>query len=50
MEVTLDQKAFISALVRSPHLSSSGPLGMVYELLQNYFVLNDFGSGFDIFF
>jgi hypothetical protein len=33
LKVILDQEAFIFALVRSPPLSSSGPLGMVYELL-----------------
>ncbi len=50
MEVILYQKAFIFALVRSPHLSSHSLLGMVFELLQDYFVLDDFGSGFDLFF
>ncbi len=33
MKVTLDQKAFVSALTCSPHLSSNGALNMVYELL-----------------
>jgi hypothetical protein len=37
IDVTLDQKTFISALVHSPCFSSNGPLGMVYELLQNDF-------------
>jgi len=32
-----------------PHLSSSSPLGMVYELLWDYFDPNDFTSGFDFF-
>jgi hypothetical protein len=50
MEVILDQKAFTFALAHSPHLSSNGLLGMVYELLQDYFVLDDFGNGFDLFF
>jgi len=31
-EVTLNREAFVFALVHSLHLSSSGPLGMVYEL------------------
>jgi hypothetical protein len=30
---TLNQDPFIFALVHSSHFSSSGPLGMVYELL-----------------
>jgi len=33
MEVNLDQKTFIFALVRSPHLSFDVSSGMVYELL-----------------
>jgi hypothetical protein len=33
MEITLNQEAFVFALVRSPHLSFGGPLGMVYEYL-----------------
>ncbi len=45
--LVLDRKAFIYALTCSPRLSSSGPLGVVYEFLQNYFVLYDFASGFD---
>ncbi len=49
-EVTLNWEAFIFALARSPCLSSSGLLGMVYELLQDYFVLNDFVNGFNLFF
>ncbi len=34
----------------SPRFSSNGPLGMVYELLQDCFVPNDFANGFDHFF
>jgi hypothetical protein len=33
IEATLDQEAFVSTLVYSPHLSFGGLLGMVYELL-----------------
>ncbi len=33
IEVTLNQKAFNSISVHSPHFSSSGPSSMVYELL-----------------
>jgi len=50
IKVILDQETFIFTLVRSPHLYSSGPLGMVYEFLQNYFFPNDFANGFDFFF
>jgi hypothetical protein len=32
MEVILNQEAFVFALVCSPCLLNSGPLGMVYEL------------------
>jgi len=49
-EVTLNQEAFVSTLACSPPLSSNGPSGMVYELLQNCFVLDDFVNGFDLFF
>jgi len=45
----LDREAFISTLTRSSCLSSNSPSNMVYELFQEYFVLNDFVSGFDIF-
>jgi hypothetical protein len=48
-KVTLDQEAFIFALIRSPRLSSGGPSGMVYEFLRNCFVLDDSASGFDLF-
>jgi hypothetical protein len=50
MNFILDRKTFIFTLARSPCLLSNSPLGMVYELLQDCFVLNDFGSGFDLFF
>jgi hypothetical protein len=50
IEVTLNREAFISALACSPCVSSIGPLDMVYELLQNCFVLNDYMNGFDLFF
>jgi hypothetical protein len=33
IKVILAQEAFISILAHSPHLSSNGPLGMVYEFL-----------------
>jgi hypothetical protein len=49
-KITLDQKTFISTLVCSLHFSFSGLSGMVYELLQNYFVPNDSTSGFNLFF
>jgi hypothetical protein len=48
--LVLDREAFIYALTCSPHLSSNGPLGMVYELLQDCFVPDDFTSGFVFFF
>jgi hypothetical protein len=37
-------------LVHSPRPSSSSLSDMVYELLWNYFILDDFASGFDLFF
>jgi hypothetical protein len=49
-KVALDQKTFISVLAHSPCLSYVGPLNMVYELLQYYFILDDFTSGFELFF
>ncbi len=45
----LDREAFIYALTCFPRLSSSGPSAMVYELLQDCFVPNDFVSGFNFF-
>jgi hypothetical protein len=50
IEGILDQETFIFALVCSPHFSSNDLLGMVYELLQNYFFPNDYANGFDLFF
>jgi len=50
MNIVLDKEAFISALTRSPRLSSGDPLCMVYELLHDCFVLDDSISGFDILF
>jgi hypothetical protein len=50
IKVTLNWEEFISFLACSPCLSSNGPLDMVYEFLQNCFVLNDYMDGFDLFF
>ncbi len=52
MDLVLDKEAFIFALMHSPHsrFSSDSLLNMVYELLQNYFVPDDFASGFDFCF
>jgi hypothetical protein len=50
MEVILDRKTFISTLACSPLFSSNGPSYMVYQLLQNYFVIHDYANGFDLFF
>jgi hypothetical protein len=50
MEVILNREAFVFALARSPRFSSGGPLSMVYELLRNCFVPDDFASGFELFF
>jgi hypothetical protein len=44
-KVFKNQDAFIFTLARSPHFSSNGPSDMVYELLQYYFVPNDFVNG-----
>jgi hypothetical protein len=49
MEVILNQKAFIFALIHSPCLLVAIS-SMMYELLRNCFVLDDFVSGFDLFF
>ncbi len=46
MDLGLDRKAFIYALMHSPRLSFDIPLNMVYELLRYCFVPNDFASGF----
>ncbi len=50
IKVTLDWEAFISTLVHSPRLFYNGLSCMVYELLQDYFVLDDSTSGFNLFF
>jgi hypothetical protein len=50
MEVTFNWEAFISVLAHSPNLSSSGPSGAVYELLRDFFILNDSTNGFNLFF
>jgi len=50
MNFVLNRKTFISMLPCSPHLSFSSPLGMVYELLKDCFVVDNFTSGFDLFF
>ncbi len=47
--LVLDREAFIYALTRSPCLSFSSPLNMVYEFLQDYFVFDDSTSGFEFF-
>jgi len=49
-KVILDQGAFIFALACSPCLFSNGLLGIVYELLQDCFVPDDFANGFNLFF
>jgi hypothetical protein len=46
MDLILDREAFISTLTRFPHLSSSDPSSMVYQLLWDCFVLDDFANGF----
>jgi len=48
--LVLHREAFIFTFTSFPHLSSNGPLDMVYELLPNCFVLNNFFNGFDYFF
>jgi hypothetical protein len=48
--LVLDRKEFIYALTCFSRLSFSSPLGMVYEFLQDCFVLDDSASGFDLFF
>jgi hypothetical protein len=50
IDFVLDRNGFISILTRFPCLSSNDALGTVYELLQDYFVFDDFASGFAIFF
>ncbi len=46
----LDREAFISILTHSPSFSFNGFSGTVYELLWDYFVLDDSVNGFDFFF
>jgi len=50
MKLILDREAFVFALACSHYLFSSRPLGVVYELLWNCFIINDPMSGFDLFF
>ncbi len=51
MDLVLDREAYNFVLMCSPCLSSNGPLSMVYELLQDCFILDDYTScGFDLFF
>jgi hypothetical protein len=50
MDLVLDRKAFISALTHSQCFSFDGLSNMVYELLWDCFVLDDYASGFDFFF
>jgi hypothetical protein len=47
-KVILDHETFIFTLAHSSHLYS-GLLDMVYELLWNFFVLDDFLGSFDLF-
>jgi hypothetical protein len=49
MDLVLDRNAFIFALTHSPHFSFGGPSDMVYEFLWDYFVFDDYVSGFDFF-
>jgi len=49
-DLLLNRKTFISTLTHSPCLSFGSPLGTVYELLWDCFVLDDFINGFDYFF
>jgi len=48
MEVILNWGAFTSTLTYSPRFFFDGPSSMVYELLQDYFVPNDFMNDFDL--
>jgi hypothetical protein len=50
MDLILDREAFISTLTHFPHLSSSDPSSMVYQLLWDCFVPDDFANGFVFFF
>ncbi len=46
----MDRKTFIYTLTHSPCLSSNSPLILVYELLQDYFILDDYINDFDLIF
>jgi hypothetical protein len=50
IDLALDRKTFIYTLTHSPCLSSNSPLILVYERLQDYFVLDDSTSDFDLIF
>ncbi len=50
MDFIFDRDAFISTLTSFPRLSSNSPSNMVYQFLQDYFVLDDSISGFVDFF
>jgi hypothetical protein len=49
-EVTLDHETFVSTSAHSPHLFPNVFSGMMYELLQDCFVLDDYANAFDLFF
>ncbi|KAL2635507.1 hypothetical protein R1flu_006986 [Riccia fluitans] len=49
-DLLLDWDIFITALAKSPRLSSGGPSAMVFELLQDCFTPEDLTSGFDLLF
>jgi hypothetical protein len=46
-DFVLDKKTFIFSLACSSRLSFDGPSSMVYELLQDCFIPDDFANGFD---
>jgi hypothetical protein len=48
MDFILDKEANIYVLMCSPCLSFSSPSSMVYELLWDSFVPDDFINGFDL--
>jgi hypothetical protein len=50
MDLVLDKEAFISILTHSPCLSFGGPSSMVYKLLGDCYVPDNFANGFDLFF
>jgi hypothetical protein len=50
MEVILNWEAFVFTVAHSPWFSSDGLSSMVYELLWDCFVPNDFANGFELFF